>query len=311
VAAVQEIRPDLLVVGLPAVHIGGHQFWNASLVLPDARPDLGAELRATLRRIYIEADAAIGRIVGSLPAGADIIVFSGLGMGPETSRQDVLGSMLGAVLDSRGGRGRSGGAWDFRGGIPTSLRARVADVLPDRAATSLASALELRGVDWSRTRAFVLPSDTIGYIRLNVRGRESKGVVQPEDVDAVIEEIQAGLGGFTLPSGATVITTVERTTEVFPEGPESALLPDLVVHWCAEPARPREVLSSRAFGTVQRKGVGSGRSGNHTADAWALVVPGAGRLKALGDRRDIVDLAATALDRFGLDHEGVEFLERP
>lgn len=311
VAAVQEVRPDLLVVGLPAVHIGGHQLWNASLVLPDARPDLGAELRATLRRIYVEADAAIGRIVDSLPAGADIIVFSGLGMGPETSRQDVLGSMLGAVLDGRGGRGHSGGAWDFRGGIPTSLRARVADVLPDRAATSLAAALELRGVDWSRTRAFVLPSDTIGYIRLNVRGRESEGVVPLEDVDAVIEEIQAGLGEFTLPSGATAITTVERTTEVFPMGPQSALLPDLVVHWCAEPARPREVLTSRSFGTVQRKGVGSGRSGNHTADAWALVVPGAARLKARDDRPGIVDLAATALGRFGLDHAGVEFLERP
>lgn len=311
VLAVQEVRPDLLVVGVPAVHIGGHQLWDSSAVLEDARPDTRAELRAALRRIYVEADAAIGRIVDSLPAGADIVVFSGLGMGPETSRQDVLGPMLGAVLDGRRGRGRSGGAWDFRGGIPTSLRARVADVLPDRAATSLAAALELRGVDWSRTRAFVLPSDTIGYIRLNVRGRERKGVVAAEDVDALVEEIRAGLGEFTFPSGAQATTAVERTADVFPEGLGSALLPDLVVRWCAEPARPREVLTSRSFGTVQRKGVGSGRSGNHTADAWALVVPGASRLKARGDRPDIVDLAATALGRFGLDHEGVEFLERP
>ena len=98
VAAMQEIRPDLLVVGVPAVHIGGHQLWDPSTVLEGARPDTGAELRAALRRIYVEADAAIGRIVDSLPAGADIIVFSGLGMGPETSRQDVLGSMLGVVL---------------------------------------------------------------------------------------------------------------------------------------------------------------------------------------------------------------------
>lgn len=311
VAAVQEVRPDLLVVGLPAVHIGGHQLWDASSVLPDARPTLGAELRAMLRRVYVEADAAIGRIVDSLPAGADVIVFSGLGMGHETSRQDALGPMLGAVLDGRGGKGDSSGAWDFRGGIPTSLRARVADVLPDRAATALAAALELRGVEWSRTRAFVLPSDTIGYIRLNLRDRESKGIVTLEEADGLIEEIQTGLGGFILPSGAPAITSVERTTEVFPQGPRSALLPDLVVHWCAEPPRPREVLTSPSFGTVQRKGVGTGRSGNHTADAWALVVPGASRLRARDDPPDIVDLAATALGRFGLDHDGVELLERP
>jgi len=311
VVAVEEVRPDLLVVGLPAVHIGGHQLWDPSVVLPDARPDLGAELRAVLRGIYVEADTAIGRIVESLPAGADVIVFSALGMGPETSRQDSLGSMLSAALDRGRKDGRSGGAWDFRARIPSSLRARVADFLPDRVASSLTAMLELRGVDWSLTRAFALPSDAVGYVRLNVRGRERDGVVATDDMDALVEEIQAGLREFTLPNGAAVITAVERTTQVVPEGPGSALLPDLVVRWCDEPARPDEVLTSRSFGDVRRHGVGSGRSGNHTADAWALVVPGAARLKARDDRPNIVDLAATALGRFGLDHEGAELLDRP
>jgi predicted AlkP superfamily phosphohydrolase/phosphomutase len=311
VAAVHEVRPDLLVVGLPAVHIGGHQLWDPSVVLPNARPDLGAELRAALRRIYVEADAAIGRIVDSLPAGADVIVFSALGMGPETSRQGVLGSMLSAVLDGGRANGRSGRGWDFRASMPSSLRARVADFLPDRTASSLTAMLELRGIDWSQTRAFAVPSDTFGYVRLNVRGREREGVVAADDVNALVEEIQVGLGEFTLPSGLAAITAVEPTADVIPEGPGSALLPDLVVSWRREPARPDEVLTSSSFGTVRCHGVGSGRSGNHTAAAWALVVPGAARLKSRADRPNIVDLAATALGRFGLDHEGVGFLERP
>jgi len=310
VLAVQEVRPDLLVVGIPAVHIGGHQLWDPEAVMRDARPGTGAELQAVLRRIYTEADAAIGRIVESLPAGADVIVFSALGMGPETSRRDALGSLLSAVLDGGRADGRSGRAWDFRASVPSSLRARVADLLPDGVAASLAAALELRGVPWARTRAFALPSDTVGYIRLNLRGRERAGLVAAADVDALIEEIQVGLTEFTLPSGAPAISAVERIGDVVPEGPGSALLPDLVVHWSAEPARPDEVLNSGSFGAV-RRGVGSGRSGNHTADAWALVVPGAARLKARSDRPDIVDLAATALGRFGLDHDGVELLERP
>jgi predicted AlkP superfamily phosphohydrolase/phosphomutase len=311
VAAVREVRPDLLVVSMPAVHIAGHQFWNPSAVLEDARPELGAELRSALRRVYVEADAAIGRIVDALPASADVIVFSALGMGPETSRQDVLGSLLSAVLDGAREERGPGRAWDFRGRVPASLRARVADALPDSVAISLTAALELRGVDWSRTRAFALPSDTVGYVRLNLRGRERDGVVEAGEADALIEEIDAGLRTFVLPSGALAVTAVDRVVNVVPNGPGSALLPDLVVRWSAEPARPNEVLTSRSFGAVQRKGVGSGRSGNHTADAWALVLPGAAKLSTGSDRANIIDLAATALGRFGLDHAGVELLERP
>ena len=311
VAAAQELRPDLLVVSMPAVHIGGHQLWDPSWVLQGARLGTGAELRSTLRRIYVEADTALGRIIDSLPADADVVVYSALGMGTETSRQDVLGSLLGAVLDGRGGDGRPGAAWDFRGSIPASLRARVADRLPDRAAVSLTAALELRGVDWAATRAFALPSDSVGYIRLNLRDRERDGVVAAGDADALVEEIRAGLQEFTLPSGAPAITSAERTADIMPREAAASLFPDLLVRWSAEPARADEVLTSRSFGTVQRKGVGSGRSGNHTADAWALVVPGAARLKTPRARPDIIDLAATALGRFGLDHNGQELLERP
>ncbi len=311
VATVKDMRPDLLVVGLPAVHIGGHQLWDLSAVLPDARPGAAAELRAELCRIYVEADVAVGRIVDALPPGADAIVFSGHGMGAELSRHDVLGSMLSAVLDGPESESRGGRAWNFRAAVPTSVRARIADLLPDSAAASLTAALELRGIDWSRTRAFVLPSDGVGYIRLNISGRERNGVIGAEDADGLIEEIQAGLQEFTLPNGAPAVAAVERVTDVLPTGPAVGLLPDIVVRWCAEPAWPNEVLTSRSFGEVRRTGVGSGRSGNHTAEAWALVVPGAARLKARSGPADIGDLAATALGRFGLDHHGMELLERP
>jgi predicted AlkP superfamily phosphohydrolase/phosphomutase len=258
----------------------------------------------------VEADAALGRIVEALPPDADLVVFSGLGMTAETSRQDILGSMLAAVLDGRQDADGSGRAWDFRGRIPKSLRARVADLLPDRVATSIAAALELRGVDWSSTRAFVLPSDTIGYIRFNVRGRERQGIVDGDDMDGLAEEIRAGLGEFTFPDGSPATAAVERRADVWPDGPCATQLPDLVVRWAQKPARPREVFTSRSFGTVQRRGAGSGRSGNHNADAWALLRPGAGRVASVAHPASVVDLAATALGRFGLDHEGRQLLER-
>lgn len=311
VAALDELRPDLLVAGIPAVHIGGHQLWDAAAVLEGATPGLAEELRAALRRIYVEADAALGRILAALPAGADVVVFSGLGMQAETSRQDVLGAMLDAVLGGGRSDGGAGRGWDVRGRVPKSLRARAASLLPDRAATSLAAFLELRGVDWSRTRAFVLPSDTIGYVRLNLRGRERRGVVAAGEAAALEEEIRAGLTEFSLPAGRPAVAAVERRADVWPDGPRAGLLPDLVVRWSKEPARPREVLTSRSFGAVQRRGSGSGRSGNHNADAWALLVPGGARVGERREPANVIDLAATALARFGLDHDGRPLLELP
>ena len=92
--------------------------------------------------------------------------------------------MLGTMLDAPCSTGRrrrrpTAGSWRLRAAVPASLRARVASALPDAAATRLAARLELRGVDWSRTRAFPVPSDTNGTIRLNVRGRERDGIVAP------------------------------------------------------------------------------------------------------------------------------------
>ena len=49
----------------------------------------------------------------------------------------------------------------------------------------------------------------------------------------------------------------------------------------------------------QVHGVGSGRSGNHNDDAWALVLP-AGGVGPHEAECDLGDIAATALSRFGL-----------
>jgi hypothetical protein len=73
------------------------------------------------------------------------------------------------------------------------------------------------------------------------------------------------------------------------------------VRWSDRPATRLEAVRSPTFGTVRRHGVGSGRSGNHTeGDAWALVVPGAGRHADLDGRPKLEDVAATATAMAGL-----------
>jgi len=308
VDVVRDGAPDVLVCCLSAVHLAGHQFLDPSVVAPELEARVADELQASLRTVYVEADRALGRILDALPADADVIVFSGLDMGPDTSRTDMLAPLLDLVLGRRTASTTSASGWRTRSLVPASLRAAVADRLPDRVAIDLAARLELRGVDWTTTRAFAVPSDTTGFVRLNVRGRERDGIVDPADVPALVEEIRAGLVTFELRSGAPAVEAVDATADVVPAGPAVDALPDLVVRWSHEPTRHDERLVSPDFGLVRRSGWGSGRSGNHRSDGWALIVPGRAALGIRDGEREVTDLAATALARFGLGHRGAPLL---
>ena len=47
---------------------------------------------------------------------------------------------------------------------------------------------------WPEMKAFALPSFSEGYVRLNVRGRERDGVIEPADYSRVCDEIEGLLG---------------------------------------------------------------------------------------------------------------------
>lgn len=291
-----------------AAHVAGHQFWDLSQLDPAELDGASAELLGrALDDVYAAVDAAIGRVVATLPDGADLMVISPVGMDVNTSRADLLPEMLRAILDppesgtTATGGGLAGSIWRLRAALPTGLRAKVANALPEATALDLTARLELRGVDWSSTRAFAHPAENQGYIRLNLRGRERDGIVAPEEAGALMDEIAAGLATFTDLDGTPAVASVARVGERFGSGRRADLLPDLVVRWSDRPATRLEAVRSPTFGTVRRHGVGSGRSGNHTeGDAWALVVPGAGRHADLAGRPKLEDVAATATAMAGL-----------
>jgi predicted AlkP superfamily phosphohydrolase/phosphomutase len=287
---------DLAWLTFCAAHVAGHQFWDLSQ-LEDAELDTGSRhvLGSTLEDVYVAVDRALGRIVTALPADADVIVLSPVGMDVNTSRADMLPEMLTAILEpQRPAPGRSS-IWWLRAAVPSGVRARAAAALPEQFALDLTARLELRGVDWSTTVAFAHPAENQGYVRFNVKGRERDGIVDPAEVDELARRLTDGLLTFRDLDGHQAVASVERVSERFGSGARADLLPDLVVRWTERPATVIDGVTSDRFGTVLRRGVGSGRSGNHTeGDAWALVVPGSS-LPVTPDRRPrLEDVAATA-----------------
>lgn len=158
-----------------------------------------------------------------------------------------------------------------------------------------------------------VPGENKGYIRVNLRGRERHGIVDAADVGELTDTISRGLLTFTDPDGSPSISRVERMTELAHWGSHVGALPDLVVHWGDRPGARIARVQSPVHGEVVRNGVGSGRSGNHVDDAWAIVVPGASRLRDLGRTPRITDIGATACALSGADEQelsGTSLLER-
>jgi predicted AlkP superfamily phosphohydrolase/phosphomutase len=298
---------DLVWATFVAAHFAGHQMFDVSqLPLDDLDAEQKAKLQNALPDIYEGIDRALGRIVATLPAEADIIVLSPYGMGADSTRFMLLPGMLQAVLDGTAAAPPVPSAlWRLRALLPTGLRDRIAGLLPDDVALRLAARLELRGIDWRTTRAFVLPSDDNGYIRLNIRGRERDGIVAPEDAPALVEQIADGLATFRDIDGGPAIDSFERTLDRGADGAGPTALPDLIVRFHRQIARPLRGVVSPRFGTVPHPGLGTGRTGAHSADAWALLVPGAARLRPLNRPPQVEDIAATVCNLVAGSSEGL------
>ena len=303
-------RYDLVWLTFSAAHLAGHQFWDLSQLAEEPSSDDHGLLVGALVDVYEAVDAAFDRVLKALPADADVVVASAVGMDVNSSRADLLPEMLSAVLRggpavSNGDGGAAGAIWRLRAAIPSGARGAIARALPAAAALELTSRLELRGIDWAHTAAFAHPADNQGYIRLNLRGRERDGILDPAEADALLDAIAEGLTTFCDPDGAPAVASVDRVSEHH-DGARAGQLPDLVVQWSERPATTLQGVHSPRFGDVLRRGSGSGRSGNHTpGDAWAVIAPGASAPRAPAHPARLADIASTIAAVCGADSDGL------
>jgi predicted AlkP superfamily phosphohydrolase/phosphomutase len=299
-------RPfDFAIVVFSALHRGGHRLWDRSSIVGPVPEAEGAVFDGSLRELYIACDQALGRLLEALPEGTTVIVFSLHGMMANSARIDLLDAMLARVLGSadEASTQRRGLARRVGEALPLGLRRRLTGAVPaalrDRAMTLWTTG----GIDWARTEAFALRADLQGYVRINLQGREARGVAPPAAYEDLCEQIADGLASFADPAtGAPLVAEVRRAKEVFGDGPAQDRLPDLVVCWQDSPAAAREAVVSRRFGRIERATPGripNSRSGNHRAEGFVIAsgaaVPPGSRIGAA----DILDLAPTALDLLG------------
>jgi predicted AlkP superfamily phosphohydrolase/phosphomutase len=160
------------------------------------------------------------------------------------------------------------------------------------------------GIDWSRSKLFCIPNSNEGYFRVNLRGREPLGNVNPGgEYDDLLGSLRETLVGLKNPTnGRDAAERVVLMDQMY-KGRRRPDLPDAVISWD---------LGARVLDEIEAPGVGRIRkqpgyaispfyTGNHRPTAFMLAQgPLLSRSGALGDGH-ILDLAPTILSSLGVD----------
>ncbi len=297
-----------------ATHRGGHYLWDRSQLADRAAEPSSPEVAEGLIGIYQDIDRALGEILHAVGESTLVVAFALHGMGPNPGWSDLLPGILARVEEHRTGLPpRRGMLYRLKQRLPFHRVRPLLNRLPTAITHRLVSLWSRNMFDWSSTRFFPLPMDEAGLIRINLRGRERGGIVEPgAEYDALCGELAAVL--LDLRDDATGRPIARDVSPAYASAPADAagreLLPDLVVTWTGATAATVRRLtcpSLPGFEYPVPQRLPSGRSGNHTDHGWFIARgPGIAAGETCG-KHDVIDLAPTVLHHLGVPiPEGME-----
>jgi hypothetical protein len=153
------------------------------------------------------------------------------------------------------------------------------------------------GIDWSRTRVYTFG---LGGLYLNLKGRESQGIVDREGAASLKQELISQLTNLCDDdTGEIGIRTVYDSSAIY-KGPYIGAAPDLIVGYAAGYRASWGAAVGRVTTRVFEDNL-KAWSGDHCVDP--VLVPGVLFSNRKLDVRDpgIEDMAPTALDLFGIE----------
>jgi predicted AlkP superfamily phosphohydrolase/phosphomutase len=313
---------DLFLVVFGESHPAGHYLWHYHdpSYIAHSKEQPG---QSALRDVYIALDKAVGDILKGVDDATTVFLVSGDGMGPNYSGSHILNDLLMRMKlfnniptsangsagkdDEAGKRGKA--KTDLlstvRNLIPKSFRAAVSRALiPRSVKEKLSLHWKTAGIAWQHSRAFLIDNANEGYIRINLKGREPQGIVEPgREYEDLCEEIYQTVKSATNPAnGKRAAHMVHKTDDIY-DGPCRSHMPDIIINW-NDDARLTTELLTKKYGLARSAHPGYAitpyYTGNHRPNAFTIAlgpeIP-AGRIL---NRTSILDLAPTILTCLGL-----------
>lgn len=257
----RELDWDVFLVAFGEPHRAGHVLW------PDPHDPDDIVPPEALARVYRAVDDAVGAVVREAGPDADVVLFSLHGMGPNPSQAHLTSIFMRRALARFRGQpaaeetGDAPGLVRFlRRAVPAGLQHAIAEVVPLWVRDAVVAREISGGHRWETTEGFALNGDLAGYLRLNIRGREAKGALSPDEVAPLKAFLRDELLALTLPDGRKVVSKVHFPSEEG-HGPRAHLLPDVLVCWDPNIPQVNEI-HSPTLGVI-RAPPATGRGGNH------------------------------------------------
>jgi len=229
-------RWDLLLAVFGGAHRALHYLWTLDEAdLEGADPSRLERLASARETIFEAADRAVGTVLRSAPPDARVVVFALHGMGRNQGWSEHFRDIV-SHLHARGGdhRTREGLVYRLKSAIPWTWSRQVTMRLPSSLNHALVPLWSRRMHDWSTTRYFTLPLDLNGYLRVNLKGRDAQGIVDPgAELEALLDELTDDLLALRdLRDDKPIVSDVVRVDDlVGPDAPRRFMLPDLIVTW--------------------------------------------------------------------------------
>jgi predicted AlkP superfamily phosphohydrolase/phosphomutase len=264
----REKSPDFAAVHYLETDQVQHRYWQFLPGEPRHEPD--HPLGPAILRLYQAVEEGLAEVVAAAGEGTTLCLMSDHGFGP-TRRQVWLNNWLRAngfltLKQSPGVRfkevlyriGLTPSA--LREAAPERLKLAILRFFERQKGRALAETLErdaagmsrkgffdyltervaidFYDLNWQQTRAFSTGTTSVGYVWLNVRGRDPQGIVAPgDDYERTCAEIGDALRRWPL------VGSVSRAGEIW-QGEALDSAPDLVVQW-ADPATDARYFQTR------------------------------------------------------------------
>lgn len=305
------VDPQLFVGVFTATDRIHHFLW-ADLDPSHPRHDASAApaCRRLVEDVYREIDRALGRLLDRVGEDGAVFIVSDHGFSGVQKTFFIHHWLHGEGLLALAARPRgdaSMSALRFLRARPRvyALAREVKRRIPglrsrEMSRRSIGASAPYRKIDWSATRAFYVNNQ--GF-RINLKGREPAGIVEPSDYEALRDDLVARALAIRDPeTGASVYARAERRETLYHGGHESATA-DVVLVETNGRTRAAENFSTSAQinpDRLDRRFAARGIPGNH-ADFGVLMACGKGvRSGEHVTGAGLEDIAPTILYMLGL-----------
>lgn len=175
---------QLFYIHLHSIDLMNH--WYINQAIPGSHPDWQRH-RDAIEKVYEINDQFIGEMLDYLDGNTSIFIVSDHAATPRSVGYDNPGI-----------------------GELSGINAKVMSDLGYTAVKAIDADKGLWEIDWSKTRAV---NNRTSHIYINLKGREPEGIVEPEDYDALVQQIISDLYAYRDPVHGERVVSFAMTRE--------------------------------------------------------------------------------------------------